>query len=109
MEQLTQRTDLRPLVLVCLGLIGTTRAAPAENVCAKLSAGEAFRDTTIVSMSEVAADEQAHLPAYCEVHATISPVAGSSIGAVYRLPADWNGKVLGVGGGGFAGNVGPPR
>ena len=106
MEQLTQRTDLRPLVLVCLGLIGTTRAAPAENVCAKLSAGEAFRDTTIVSMSEVAADEQAHLPAYCEVHATISPVAGSSIGAVYRLPADWNGKVLGVGGGGFAGNVG---
>ncbi len=30
-------------------------------------------------------------------------MAGSKIGAVYRLPASWNGKVLG--GGGFAGNV----
>jgi feruloyl esterase len=40
-----------------------------------------------------------------EVQAEISPVAGSKIGAVYRLPANWNGKVLGLGGGGFAGNV----
>ena len=30
---------------------------------------------------------------------------GSKIGAVYRLPAEWNGKVSGIGGGGFAGNV----
>ena len=41
----------------------------------------------------------------CEVQAEIRPVAGSKIGAVYRLPASWNGKVLGLGGGGFAGNV----
>lgn len=45
------------------------------------------------------------LPAYCEVKATLSPAAGSNIGVVYRLPADWNGKVLGIGGGGWAGNV----
>ena len=36
---------------------------------------------------------------------TLTPVAGSTIGVVYRLPAQWNGKVLGIGGGGWAGNV----
>ena len=51
------------------------------------------------------ADAKRHLPAFCEVHATISPVKGSHIGVVYRLPSRWNGKVLGIGGGGFAGNL----
>jgi feruloyl esterase len=45
------------------------------------------------------------LPAYCEVTATLSPAEGSEIGVVYRLPAEWNGKVYGTGGGGWAGNV----
>lgn len=45
------------------------------------------------------------LPAYCEVKAVLSPVSGSTIGVVYRLPQGWNGKVLGIGGGGWAGNV----
>jgi feruloyl esterase len=45
------------------------------------------------------------LPGFCEVTATLSPVNGSNIGVVYRLPASWNGKVLGLGGGGWAGNV----
>jgi hypothetical protein len=45
------------------------------------------------------------LPAFCEVTATLTPVAGSSIGVVYRLPEAWNGKLLGIGGGGWAGNV----
>lgn len=45
------------------------------------------------------------LPGFCEVTATLSPVSGSQIGVVYRLPASWNGKVLGLGGGGWAGNV----
>ncbi len=44
-------------------------------------------------------------PGYCEVTGTLSPVAGSTIGVVYRLPGSWNGKVLGLGGGGWAGNV----
>ena len=51
------------------------------------------------------ASEKDKLPAFCEVHATISPAAGSRVGAIYRLPANWNGKVLGIGGGGFAGNL----
>ncbi|KRA83749.1 tannase/feruloyl esterase family alpha/beta hydrolase [Altererythrobacter sp. Root672] len=45
------------------------------------------------------------LPGFCEVTGTLSPVAGSTIGVVYRLPASWNGKVLGIGGGGWAGNT----
>jgi len=45
------------------------------------------------------------LPAYCEVTATLAPAAGSNIGVVYRMPESWNGKVLGLGGGGWAGNV----
>lgn len=44
-------------------------------------------------------------PAFCEITATLSPVEGSAIGVVYRLPAAWNGKLLGLGGGGWAGNV----
>src|SRR6185436_19506256 len=61
--------------------------------------------TTIVSSTAVPANAQETLPAFCEVQATISPVAGSRIGAIYRLPVNWNGKVLGIGGGGFAGNM----
>jgi feruloyl esterase len=45
------------------------------------------------------------LPGFCEVTATLSPASGSSIGVVYRLPASWNGKVLGIGGGGWQGNI----
>lgn len=50
-------------------------------------------------------EEAGGLPGFCEVTATLSPVAGSTIGVVYRLPASWNGKVLGFGGGGWMGNT----
>lgn len=53
----------------------------------------------------VAGGSTTELPGYCEVTGTLSPAPGSSIGVVYRLPADWNGKLLGLGGGGWAGNV----
>lgn len=45
------------------------------------------------------------LPAFCEVTAKLSPAEGSSIGVVYRLPETWNGKLVGFGGGGWAGNI----
>jgi feruloyl esterase len=79
-------------------------AAVAQDACGPLTQAK-LEDTTIVSAANVAADGSTRVPAYCEVRATISPVAGSKIGAVYRLPPNWNGKVLGIGGGGFAGNV----
>ncbi len=44
-------------------------------------------------------------PAFCEVQGVIRPVPGSEIGVVYRLPQDWNGKTLALGGGGWMGNV----
>ncbi len=50
-------------------------------------------------------EEANGLPGYCEVTATLSPVDGSAIGVVYRLPSSWNGKVLGLGGGGWIGNI----
>jgi feruloyl esterase len=89
------------LVSALAGVVGG--AAVAQDVCGPSAARPALEHTTIVSTTRVAAADGA--PAYCEVQATISPVAGSQIGAVYRLPSNWNGKVLGLGGGGFAGNV----
>jgi feruloyl esterase len=50
-------------------------------------------------------EEANGLPGYCEVTGTLSPVPGSNIGVVYRLPASWNGKVLTFGGGGWVGNI----
>ena len=45
------------------------------------------------------------MPGYCELKATLTPAPNSHIGVVYRLPDGWNGKLLGLGGGGWAGNV----
>ena len=53
----------------------------------------------------VKAEAETELPAFCEVSATLSPVEGSAIGVVYRLPETWNGRMLGLGGGGWAGDV----
>ena len=80
-------------------------AAPGEGACAGLMAPGLFADTRIESATPVAADAGKKLPAYCEVKGTISPAPGSTIGVVYRLPEGWNGKLLGLGGGGWAGNV----
>ena len=80
-------------------------AAFAQGACANVTALAKLPNTTIVSAKAMPANAQGGVPAFCEVHATISPVAGSRIGAIYRLPANWNGKVLGIGGGGFAGNL----
>lgn len=40
----------------------------------------------------------------CRVDARISPVAGSEVKMQVWLPTDWNGKFVGVGGGGFEGS-----
>jgi hypothetical protein len=76
----------------------------AQDACGPLAA-VALERTTITSMASIPGDAASRAPAYCEVQATITPVPGSKIGAIYRLPAEWNGKMLGLGGGGFAGNL----
>ena len=73
-----------------------------EAACAALS-GAAFEATEVTSATMVAASET--LPEFCEVQAVIRPVEGSEIGVVYRLPEDWNGRALALGGGGWMGNV----
>jgi len=76
----------------------------AEDACTAI-ATVAMKGVSILSAKPVPAGASSNAPAFCEVRATIAPVEGSHIGAVYRLPASWNGKVLGIGGGGFAGNL----
>jgi len=46
-----------------------------------------------------------NLPAFCRVQITSSPTSDSSIGIEVWLPANWNGKYLQSGNGGFAGAV----
>ncbi len=49
---------------------------------------------------------QAPIPAFCRVAATLKPTIDSEIKMEVWLPlSDWNGKFLGVGGAGFAGNI----
>ncbi len=45
-------------------------------------------------------------PEFCRVHARMTPVEGSEIKVQVWLPSDWNGKLVGFGGGGFEGGLG---
>jgi feruloyl esterase len=94
-------------VLSCvLVVLMAPAAASAQDACGNVAAlAKLLPGTTTDSSKPVPANAKDRLPAFCDVHVTISPVAGSHIGAVYRLPVNWNGKVLGIGGGGFAGNL----
>jgi hypothetical protein len=102
--------EVRQLSLVLRGAVLASLMVPAtasaQDACGNVAAlAKSLPGTTIVSSKAVLANAQDRLPAFCEVQATISPVPGSHIGAIYRLPVNWNGKVLGIGGGGFAGNL----
>ncbi len=94
---------------IAVGGAGASKPAAAQTegggACAALKAPGLFKDTSVDSAVTVAADAAKGTPAFCEVTAVISPVANSRIGVVYRLPEGWNGKLLGLGGGGWAGNV----
>jgi Tannase and feruloyl esterase len=96
----------RRCCVACFGAIGTLNVALAQEVCGSIDAHARFLDASVTSVKAVASSGEPRLPTYCEVDVRISPEPGSRIGAVYRLPAEWNGKVLGIGGGGFAGNLG---
>ena len=94
------------LVLSCVvAVFLASHVASAQDVCRNLEVRPSVSGTTIHSVTAVPANTQSRLPGFCEVHATVSPVKDSHIGAVYRLPANWNGKILGIGGGGFAGTL----
>ena len=90
--------------LWALVLLVTPASAVAQNACSALTP-LLVPGATIVSSTSVPANAASKTPVFCEVQVTLTPSPGSRIGAVYRLPATWNGKVLGIGGGGSAGNV----
>jgi feruloyl esterase len=46
-----------------------------------------------------------NLPAFCRVEVELKPTADSDIHAEVWLPADWNGKFLAVGSGGWGGSI----
>jgi feruloyl esterase len=52
---------------------------------------------------DVGAPELAHLPPFCRVIAKLTPVPKSNITVEIWLPRQWNGKLLGIGNHGFAG------
>ncbi|MGI4880799.1 MAG: tannase/feruloyl esterase family alpha/beta hydrolase [Janthinobacterium lividum] len=90
--------------LAALTLLGTAAAAHADPAsCTALAAQGLFPATTVGTSTWHPAGDG--VPSFCEVSGTISPAAGSTIGVVYRLPDNWNGKILGLGGGGWAGNL----
>jgi feruloyl esterase len=100
--------DWLMLGVLAAGGVMSSQGASAAQSCADLSKPGLFPHTTVRSAAVVPADGKKGLPAYCEVTALISPVPGSQITAVYRLPENWNGKMLGLGGGGWAGYLGVP-
>jgi feruloyl esterase len=92
------------------GALAATCAMASQGVgaaqnCADLSRPGLFPNTVVQSAAVVPANATTGMPAYCEVTAVIGPVPNSKITVVYRLPAEWNGRMLGLGGGGFAGNL----
>jgi feruloyl esterase len=103
---ITHRLRLLALAATGAALIFHPAAARAdEATCASLKAHGLFADTTVASAAMVAGDPAKNAPAYCEVKGDISPNAKSHIGVVFRLPEGWNGRVLGIGGGGWQGDT----
>ncbi|MEN7537034.1 tannase/feruloyl esterase family alpha/beta hydrolase [Aurantiacibacter flavus] len=99
---------------ISLATLALTACSPAEPeaeasalIATSADACSAFDVSTLGTGEGTATwvDAAEGLPAHCEITATLSPVEGSAIGVVYRLPSEWNGKLLGIGGGGWAGNV----
>jgi feruloyl esterase len=102
------RVRLALRLLVIYGTLAATAPAVATSgvACSNL-VYQSFFHTTIGSATVVPADAISGRPEHCQVNATISPGPGSRIGVVYRLPvaARWNGKLLGIGGSGWAGDL----
>jgi feruloyl esterase len=103
--------QLRPRLTLAAALAVALAAAPtalADDACAAFAEPGRIPGAVAAAASAVPADPETGAPAHCAVTATLSPVEGSAIGVIYRLPESWNGKVLGLGGGGWMGNVSLP-
>ncbi len=100
------RTAALSLAASAAALLLHPSAARADVAgCKALTAKGLFENTTVTSAEMSGLTPTLGSAAYCEVKATLSPVPGSKIGVIFRLPENWNGRVLGIGGGGWQGNV----
>ena len=79
----------------CSGLLGKQIAGAIVDKADFITAGSGLPPMNIKSPAD-----------FCLVDAKISPVAGSEIKIQIWLPAKWNGKFVGAGGGGFEGGYG---
>ena len=108
-EAMTKGTFARVAILAATvsgaALLHPGQARADEAACASLKAASLFKDTKIASAAMVAGDPAKNQPGYCEVKGEISPNSKSHIGVVFRLPDNWNGRVLGLGGGGWQGDT----
>ncbi|WP_424137855.1 tannase/feruloyl esterase family alpha/beta hydrolase [Roseomonas chloroacetimidivorans] len=93
------------IALAGIGLALAGGAAAQGDPCAFLASPGSFSAAEVTAARTVPAEPATGTPAHCEVTAVARPVEGSRIGVVLRLPEAWNGRLLGVGGGGFAGDV----
>lgn len=98
--------------LVCLGFV---LPVLGENSCESLGRGTVIGDTDVQFSRKVAAGSFTApdgkkfegLPPFCRVVARSTPSVASNIVIEIWLPeaAEWNGKLLGTGNGGFAGTI----
>jgi feruloyl esterase len=92
-----------------LPLLAMSLAAPAvlagAEQCTALRTSGRFANTTVNNAQFIAADAARGSPAFCEITGVVKANPRSSITVVYRLPENWNGRLLGLGGGGWAGNI----
>jgi feruloyl esterase len=79
--------------------------ASGEAACVALVGQNVYPNTTIVSARMQPPSPARKRPAFCEVTLSVKPVPHSDIKVVVRMPEGWNGKLLGSGGGGWAGNI----
>lgn len=113
-------TNLKGLILLA-SLVAAGTTASAQDACEKLSTAK-IADATITMAQTVAAGTFAgppavftgrdlsatykKLPTFCRLVVEAKPTSDSDIKIEVWLPASgWNGKLLGVGNGGFAGQI----
>ena len=105
---------IRVLPAIAILIVAETLALPARaGDCESLSHSK-LANTTITTAQTISngnftppyGDAIDKLSSFCRVAGVIEPSSDSYVRFEVWLPANWNGKYLGVGNGGFAGSIG---
>jgi feruloyl esterase len=91
------------LGLGLLATISVPASAASDDRCAGLAGLDLSPTTRIESATRVAADSASGAPSYCEATTVVRRVPTSRIVVFVRMPENWNGRLLGLGGGGASG------